>query len=198
MQKDVIKKLSICLFAVIVMAFFGCATTTVTEEKPFNVEKEVTGETIWTSNFTPLTVKIDRSFEFIGTKDMSDMKVRRQYHVWLKKTGEIIYIVDLQIRTTYNFPEDYDPNLGMDQNPNDPNILLYKPMQYSVWKGIPKNSYAVLNSMGLQIPKCKAALEVAKLSPSRKSGVWLVLMQPNPCGQYGSIVEDGQVWITFQ
>jgi hypothetical protein len=199
MQKVVINALAICFLIIsVVVLFSGCATTTSTDEEPFNVSKEVTGDTLWTSQFSLVSVKIDESFEFVGHEDKSNMKARRHYHVWKRDTGEILYIVDLQVRTTFNFPSDYDPNLGMDQNPNDPNLLQYKPMQYSIWKGIAKNSYRVLTGMGLTIPQCKAALQVAKLSPSRKAGVWVVLVQENQCGQYGDILFDGQDWITFQ
>ncbi len=191
------KAVNVLIFILTIAFLFACATTE-PDKKPFNVTKEAAGDTMWMSNFSPISVKIDKSFDFVAHQEKSDQRVRRHYHVWKRASGEILYIVDLQVKSSWTFPEDYEPTLGKDQNINDENILLHKSMQYTIWKGIHKNSYRVLKNMGIEIPACKAAINVAKISPSRKSGVWVIIVQENPCGQYGSILDDAQEWITFQ
>lgn len=169
------------------------------EMTPVNVTPESDGDVTWNSSYGSGTVKIDKSFKYVGMKDLSDSNARRQYHVWEKSSGEIIYIVDLQVKSSWTFPEDYDPGLGSDQNSNSKGIVAHKPMKYGIWDTINPRSLAVLMHFGLKPPKCKLAIQTGRFSPSRKSAFFLVLLKESECGStdIDPIVNDARQYITI-
>ena len=184
--------------AVLLIAFLSACAETGKELTPVNITPQTDGDMIWTSSFFSGSLKIDKSFTYLGTKDESDFKVRRQYHVWKRDSGEVIFVADISMKTNWNFPDGYDPTLGKEQKANSKYILAHKPMKYGVWTGIPLRSYHVLTSMGISVPKCKVAIQKGKISPSRKSAYFMMMYEERPCvskTSIGTLVEDAAVWI---
>jgi len=193
MQKVV--NVFVCIIAIAFI--FACGSGP--EVTPVNITPEASGDISWSSSYGAGTVKIDKSFKYVGMKDLTNAKARRQYHIWKKSSGEIIYIVDLQVKSSWSFPDDYDPGLGNDQNPNEKGIVAHKPMKYTIWDGINPRSLAVLYSLEVKVPKCRLAIQTGKFSPSRKSGFFLVLVKETECGNndINPIVNDARQYITI-
>ena len=181
----------------ILIAFMGaCASQP--ELTPINLSKTTGGDTLWSSDYAPISIRIDKSFKFVAQQNKSDQRVRRQYHVWERSSGEILYVIDINVKSQWKFPEDYDPTLGKDQKPNPKGMLDHKAMEYTVWDNIHPKSSKVLTDMGLKVPKCIAAVQRGEVSSSRKSAVFFVFVQEQPCGEFGSIMDDERNLLSFQ
>ena len=189
------KAVNVFLCLIIAGLIFGCGTGR--ETTPVNITPESDGSTTWTSSFGVGSVKIHRSFKYVGVEDKSDSKANRFYHVWKRPSGEIIYIVDFSSRTGWNFPEDYDGGLGSSQNPKEKGIVYHRPLRYTVWNSINKKSYAALDDLDVKIPECKFTIQTARFSPSRKSAYIFTMFQERKCDDenFDQLLDDTRAWV---
>lgn len=186
------------LIAILLIAFIGgCGGK---ELPPVNVGKTPDGDTTWTSSFFSGTVKINKSFKYVGIKDESDSKVHRYYHVWKRPSGQIIFILDFSSKTGWTFPDDYDPGLGREQSPNEKGIISHKSMEYAVWNKMYRRPHTVMTELGIKVPECKLLIQTGRFSPSRKSAYFFVLIEESPCGStdMGSLFDNTRAWTTLR
>ena len=172
----------------IVGLLFSCAGPS-TDPVPNNQIAE-SGDPLWRASYMNAALQMSEQFKFKGTQDKSDQRVGRKYYVYDAGQGHFLYIVEIRVKGTWTFPDDYDPLLGRDQNPKDPNLLEYSPRTYSVWTGMRERSYRVVTGLGVEVPKCKIMVQQAKISPSRKGGVWVVMSYPSTCDRTNLEIDD--------
>jgi len=178
-----VKKL---LSILITLAFFGCGGSSLKDPVSNNTPTE-SGGTVWSSSYFNGRVQIDKEFKFLGSQDRSDQKAERKYYVWKKDLDTFVYVIDLKVKGTWTFPQGADGLLkaGFD----DPDLLVYEPFKYSIWKKMHSNADKTLKELGLVLPMCYAAFEKAKLSPSRSAAFFVLYVEKTGCDyeSYGGI-----------
>ena len=166
----------------LVVLLLACSSTPGTDEVPVNVTPKESGAILWSSSYFNGEVHIDKSFRYVGNQDRSTPDADRTYYVWEHKDGRVIFIVDTLVNGSWTFPDDYDVTLTKHQNPLDKNILEHSPQHYTIWKGLWINSYNVLTKdLRMKIPKCKAVMQMGRISPSGKSAFVVSLVEPTKC-----------------
>ena len=175
------KRILLVLVAVSFIACAGGPSSTPT----VNTTQTESGDTLWSSGYTPGNVQIDKEFKYLGVSDRSDQHATRKYYGWKKDDNTYLYIVDFKSRGTWSFPKSNDGLLSKDNNPNDPDLLAYEPFKYSVWREVSSNAKRMFIKLGGSLPGCLAAFEMNKISPSRSAAFFVIYIEGTDCDYKG-------------
>lgn len=170
-----IKKFLLFLIAV---SFIACAGGP-SKESVINNTKTESGDSVWVSSYFNGKVQISKDYKFIGSRERSDQGAIRKYYVWQKDDGTFIFIVDFKARGTWSFSKTNDGLHG--NSANNPDILVYKPFDFSLWKKINTNAEKMVTDLGVKIPECYVAFQRNKLSPSRSSAFFIMFVEKTAC-----------------
>jgi len=177
-----LRKLSLLLVAA---SFIACAGTQPSQDPVTNNAVTESGDTVWTSGNFDGSVQIDKSFKFLGSQNGGSQNSIRKSYFWQKNENTFLYIVDWRHRKTWTFPIDNDGLLGRSNDPQDPSLLAYEPSKHSIWKNMSKKSAETAQKLGIKIPECYAAFEKVKMSSSRGSAFWVILVEKTDCDYKG-------------
>jgi hypothetical protein len=160
----------------VAMSFIACADGPNKKPVVNNTQTEF-GDTVWTSMYTDGSIRIDRAFKFIGSQDTSTQYCFSKYYVWHRDDGTLLYVCDWKSKSTWSYPKDNDGLLGKKNNPEDPDLLNYRPFQYAIWKVTSPKAIRILTKLGLKVPEPFAKIETVKMSESRNSAFWIAFME---------------------
>jgi hypothetical protein len=152
-------------------------TTDQTSKKP---KKDTVGNIEWKSTYTPFNVTINTSYgyEYVGKQTVQKESFTFDYSVFKNKSGGIIFIIDYK-RTDKKFPAEVDLfEPGAQTN----GLLKYEPYQFSIWTGVSKRTFDLLQSMGVAYPSCKVAINTGRLNDEdRTTAIFVGLIEPWAC-----------------
>jgi len=162
-----VKMLGIVLMSA--MLVFSCTTEpTITTPPPVNEA----GDSNWASTrLDDCNITIDKSFKYMGEKNLNEGKKLRTYYVWSKDGGnEFIYLIEWR-HTSWSFPAGEDTLKPRDTD----GLLKYEPNEYSIWSGIAQKSHRVLTKMGVNVAKDKVVIDKELcMNKYRNKVVWIV------------------------